>query len=143
MTAQFRLPEMNLVFLTGRLTRDPDNRMTQRGQAICGFDIAVNRRYMDNASGEWKDEVSYVPVTVFGDAAERAKERLKKGVPVLVEGRLTMSEFVDKSGQTRKVLRVTGRRVQVLQSAEAMAREDSDTADTPDTSEVAEDDVPF
>ncbi len=143
MTAQFRLPEMNLVFLTGRLTRDPDNRMTQRGQAICGFDIAVNRRYMDNASGEWKDEVSYVPVTVFGDAAERAKERLKKGVPVLVEGRLTMSEFVDKSGQTRKVLRVTGRRVQVLQSAEAMAREDSDTADAPDTPEVAEDDVPF
>lgn len=143
MTAQFRLPEMNLVFLTGRLTRDPDNRMTQRGQAICGFDIAVNRRYMDNALGEWKDEVSYVPVTVFGDAAERAKERLKKGVPVLVEGRLTMSEFVDKSGQTRKVLRVTGRRVQVLQSAEAMAREDSDTADAPDTPEVAEDDVPF
>lgn len=143
MTAQFRLPEMNLVFLTGRLTRDPDNRMTQRGQAICGFDIAVNRRYMDNASGEWKDEVSYVPVTVFGDAAERAKDRLKKGVPVLVEGRLTMSEFVDKSGQTRKVLRVTGRRVQVLQSADAMAREDSDTADAPDTPEVAEDDVPF
>ena len=143
MTAQFRLPEMNLVFLTGRLTRDPDNRMTQRGQAICGFDIAVNRRYMDNASGEWKDEVSYVPVTVFGDAAERAKDRLKKGVPVLVEGRLTMSEFVDKSGQTRKVLRVTGRRVQVLQSADAMAREDSNTADAPDTPEVAEDDVPF
>lgn len=143
MAGQIRLPEMNLVFLTGRLTRDPDNRMTQRGQAICGFDIAVNRRYMDNASGEWKDEVTYVPVTVFGDAAERAKDRLKKGVPVLVEGRLTMSEFVDKSGQNRKILRVTGRRVQILQSAEAFNHEDSDMAQAQDASEVAEDDVPF
>ncbi|WP_428066800.1 single-stranded DNA-binding protein [Candidatus Proelusimicrobium volucris] len=143
MAGQIRLPEMNLVFLTGRLTRDPDNRMTQRGQAICGFDIAVNRRYMDNASGEWKDEVTYVPVTVFGDAAERAKDRLKKGVPVLVEGRLTMSEFVDKSGQNRKILRVTGRRVQILQSADAFNHEDSDMAQAQDASEVAEDDVPF
>ena len=143
MAGQIRLPEMNLVFLTGRLTRDPDNRMTQRGQAICGFDIAVNRRYMDNASGEWKDEGTYVPVTVFGDAAERAKDRLKKGVPVLVEGRLTMSEFVDKSGQNRKILRVTGRRVQILQSADAFNHEDSDMAQAQDASEVAEDDVPF
>jgi len=143
MAGQIRLPEMNLVFLTGRLTRDPDNRMTQRGQAICGFDIAVNRRYMDNASGEWKDEVTYVPVTVFGDAAERAKDRLKKGVPVLVEGRLTMSEFVDKSGQNRKILRVTGRRVQILQNADAFNHEDSDMAQAQDASEVAEDDVPF
>lgn len=143
MAGQIRLPEMNLVFLTGRLTRDPDNRMTQRGQAICGFDIAVNRRYMDNASGEWKDEVTYVPVTVFGDAAERAKDRLKKGVPVLVEGRLTMSEFVDKSGQNRKILRVTGRRVQILQSADAFNHEDPDMAQAQDASEVAEDDVPF
>ena len=143
MAGQIRLPEMNLVFLTGRLTRDPDNRMTQRGQAICGFDIAVNRRYMDNASGEWKDEVTYVPVTVFADAAERAKARLKKGVPVLVEGRLTMSEFVDKSGQNRKILRVTGRRVQILQSADAFNHEDSDMAQAQDASEVAEDDVPF
>ncbi len=143
MAGQIRLPEMNLVFLTGRLTRDPDNRMTQRGQAICGFDIAVNRRYMDNASGEWKDEVTYVPVTVFGDAAERAKDRLKKGIPVLVEGRLTMSEFVDKSGQNRKILRVTGRRVQILQSADSLNHEDSDMAQAQDASEVAEDDVPF
>lgn len=141
-TGQIRLPELNLIYISGRLTRDPDNRMTQKGQAICSFDVAVNRRYLDNASGEWKDEVAYVPVTVFGPAAERVKDRLKKGTPVVVEGRITMNEFTDKSGQARKVLRVSSRRLQILQSGDAAAsggREDTSA----EAAEVAEDDVPF
>jgi single-strand DNA-binding protein len=115
--------------------------MTQKGQAICSFDVAVNRRYLDNASGEWKDEVAYVPVTVFGPAADRVKDRLKKGTPVVVEGRITMNEFTDKSGQARKVLRVSSRRLQILQSGDAAmgGREDSSA----EVADVAEDDVPF
>lgn len=138
---QVRLPEVNMILISGRLTRDPDNRMTQKGQAICSFDVAVNRRYLDNASGEWKDEVAYVPVTVFGAAAERAKDKLKKGTPVLVEGRITMNEFVDKSGQARKVLRVSSRRVQILQSGEGMGTGREDSAS--EAADVVEDDVPF
>lgn len=142
MTGQLRLPELNLILISGRLTRDPDNRMTQKGQAVCSFDVAVNRRYLDNASGEWKDEVAYVPVTLFGNDAERYKERLKKGTPVVVEGRITMNEFTDKSGQARKVLRVSGRRVQVLQWGEGAAAAEGGMAAEP-AADVAEDDVPF
>ena len=140
--SEIRLPEINHIIISGRLTRDADNRMTQKGQAVCGFDVAVNRRYLDNASGEWKDEVAFVPVSVFGPAAERAKDKLKKGAPVVVEGRINMNEFTDKSGQNRKVLRVLGNRIQILQTliaADNTAAED--TAETPQ--EEISDDVPF
>ncbi len=140
-SGQMRIPELNFIIISGRLTRDPDNRMTQKGQPICSFDVAVNRRYMDNATGEWKEDVAYVPVTLFGPSAERSKDRLKKGCPVVVEGRLTMNEFVDRSGQNRKVLRITARRLQILQSAENMDSAPAEAAAS--TDDIGEDDVPF
>ena len=140
--SEIRLPEINHIIISGRLTRDADNRMTQKGQAVCGFDVAVNRRYRDNASGEWKDEVAFVPVSVFGPAAERAKDKLKKGAPVIVEGRINMNEFTDKSGQNRKVLRVLSNRIQILQTLNAADNTPvEDTVGTPQ--EEISDDVPF
>ena len=115
MTTGIRLPEQNQVLLTGRLTRDPESMVTQNGVARCWFSIAVNRRYKDKASGEWKDDVSYVPVVVWRDAAQRCKEKLAKGSPVHVEGRLRSRKFEDKaSGASRTVLEVEARRVQFL-----------------------------
>lgn len=138
-----RLPEVNFILISGRLTRDPDNRMTQKGQAICSFDVAVNRRYLDNASGEWKDDVAFVPVTVFGAAADRLKDRLKKGTPVMVEGRINMNEFTDKAGQARKILRVNASRVQVLQTAEGAGSFSDNSSSSEAEGDVMEDDVPF
>lgn len=148
MALQTRLPEQNLVVLTGRLTRDVNVAFTQKGQAVCRFDIAVNRRYMD-AANNWQDEVTFVPVVLFGPAADRAKDRLKKGVPVHVEGRLSGSEYTDKQGQVRKSLQVTCRRIQILQSAQASSEEPGSSATYGASSEAAynepsiDDDVPF
>lgn len=150
MPAQIRLPEQNLVLIAGRLTREPNVAFTQKGQAVCRFDVAVNRRYLDQVSNEWKDDVVYVPVVVWGQAAERSKDRLKKGTPVYVEGRLTASEYTDKTGQTRRSLQITCRRLQILESgfsggtgydAQSAAHEDVPTVDVDQP--VAEDDVPF
>ena len=103
MPAQIKLPEQNLVLLVGRLTRDPNVTFTQKGQAVCRCDIAVNRRYLDATTNEWKDDTVFVPVVVWGAAAERCKDRVKKGTPISVEGRLTSSEYTDKTtGQTRR-----------------------------------------
>lgn len=148
MTAQIRLPEQNLVLLAGRLTRDPNVAFTQKGQAVCRFDIAVNRRYLDNTNNEWKDDVVYVPVVVWGPTAERCKDRVKKGTPVYVEGRLTSSEYTDKAtGQTRRSMQVTARRIQILEfnvagsgSYGAATQGDASSADV---EPVMEDDVPF
>ncbi len=147
MPAQIKLPEQNLVLLVGRLTRDPNVAFTQKGQAVCRCDIAVNRRYLDATTNEWKDDTVFVPVVVWGAAADRCKDRVKKGTPIQVEGRLTSSEYTDKTtGQTRRSLQVTARRIQILESgaaggasyeAHAAAKDDVPTSD------VMEDDVPF
>jgi len=146
---QLRLPEQNQVLLVGRLTRDPELRFTQKGQAVCHFDIAVNRRFKDAASGEWKEEATFVPVVVWREVAERCKERLKKGSPVQVEGRLKGREYEDKSGQKRKVLEVDARRVQFLFSSSPAAAPSSEAeaaaspeAESPATGSESEE-VPF
>ena len=78
-----RIPEINQVMIAGRMTRDPELRFTQKQQGVVSLSVAVNRRYQDQASGEWKDDTTFVPVTVWGPAAERCKEKMKKGSPVL------------------------------------------------------------
>ncbi|HAZ09105.1 MAG TPA: single-stranded DNA-binding protein [Elusimicrobia bacterium] len=113
--ADVRLPEQNTVLLTGRLTRDAELKYTAAGVAVCHFSIAVNRRFKDPKSGEWKDDVSYVDISVWREAAERCGKVLKKGSPVHVEGRLRSSSFEGKDGVKRTKLEVEARRVQILE----------------------------
>lgn len=122
-----RVPELNQVLIAGRLTRDPELRFTQKGQGVCALNMAVNRRYKDPATGEWKDDTTFVAVTVWGPAAERCKEKLKKGSPVIIEGRLSASEYTDKTGQKRKEMKVTARRVQLM-TRDAAAAESGEGA---------------
>ena len=134
-----RVPELNFIIVSGRLTRDPDIRMTQKGSTVCSFSIANNRSYMDPSTNEWKDEVAYISATAFGALADRLKERIKKGTPVIIEGRLVMSEFTGKDGQQRRELRINANRVQVVPTGAPQEVAASSEAAT----EVAEDDVPF
>lgn len=144
-----RIPEQNQVIITGRLTRDPQTAYTQKGSAVCYFDIAVNRRYKDTVSQEWKDDVTYVPVTAWGPIADRCKEKLKKGSPVHVEGRLASSEYTDKKGEKRKSLKIVAKRVQFLAAAskEESAPDAQSSEGVEESSEKASesgiDEVPF
>jgi single-strand DNA-binding protein len=146
-----RLPEQNSVTLVGRLTRDPEVRFTAKGQAMCRFDMAVNRRYKDQA-GAWQDDTSFVPVVVWGDAANRCGERLKKGLPVHVEGRLQSRSWETKEGQKRTTLEVIARRVQFLsrvsgggEGGEAGTPETPDTGNAPagDATPSDDEEIPF
>lgn len=114
-----RVPELNQVLVAGRLTRDPELRFTQKQQGFCSFGIAANRRYKDQATGEWKDLTTFLSITVWGPQAERCKEKLSKGSPVLVEGSLVSSDYTDKTGAKRKDLKINARRVQFLAFAGA------------------------
>lgn len=135
--------------IAGRLTRDPELRFTQKQQGVVSLSVAVNRRYQDPASGEWKDDTTFVPVTVWGPAAERCKEKMHKGNPVLVEGRLTASEYTDKAGQKRKEMKITARRVQLMvygaQEGGAQALPEEAPAETaePKTDASGIEEVPF
>jgi len=112
-----RLHQLNDVKLVGRLTRDPEVKFTSKGQAVCRFDLAVNRRYKD-VSGEWKDDTSFVPIVVWREAAQRCGDRLKKGSPIYVEGRLKSSNWETKEGQKRTTLEVVSNRIQFLAKVE-------------------------
>ncbi|HSH38965.1 MAG TPA: single-stranded DNA-binding protein [Chthoniobacterales bacterium] len=104
----------NKVILVGNLTRDPEVRYTPKGSAVCDLGLAVNRQY-SLEGGEKREEVTFVDVVLWSRLAEIAGEYLKKGRPVLIEGRLQLDSWDDKqSGQKRSKLRVVGETMQLL-----------------------------
>ncbi len=104
----------NKVILMGNLTRDPEVRYTPKGSAVCDLGLAVNRQY-SLEGGEKREEVTFVDVVLWARLAEIAGEYLKKGRPVLIEGRLQLDSWDDKqSGQKRSKLRVIGETMQLL-----------------------------
>ena len=108
------MASFNKVILVGNLTRDPEVRYTPKGSAVCDLGLAVNRNYsLEN--GEKREEVTFVDVVLWARLAEIAGEYLKKGRPVLIEGRLQLDSWDDKqSGQKRSKLRVIGETMQLL-----------------------------
>lgn len=107
------MASVNKVILIGNLTRDPELRYTPKNTAVADVGIAVNRRY--RVDDEWREEPTYVDVTVWGSQAENASKYLSKGRQVYIEGRLQMDTWEDKNtGQKRSRLRVVAETVQFL-----------------------------
>jgi single-strand DNA-binding protein len=143
--------EMNKVFLSGNLTRDPDIRYIPSGTAVSEFDIAVSRRYK-NKNGETKDETSFINIETWGKTAEFCSQYLKKGRRILVEGRLRQDSWEAQDGTKRQRIRVVADRVQFADfkpGAGAAAPEPADQPAEPtteagaDKSEGVDDDLPF
>jgi single-strand DNA-binding protein len=88
----------NKVILMGNLTRDPELRYTANQMPICKFGLAVNRRFKDGASGEWKEEPTFVDVTIFGARAEPFARFHSKGKQAFIEGSLRLDTWEDKNG---------------------------------------------
>jgi single-strand DNA-binding protein len=100
------MASFNKVILVGNLTRDPELRYTPKGMAIAKIGMAVNRTWK-NEAGESKEEVTFVDVDAFGRQAETLAQYMKKGSPLLVEGRLKLDQWDDKqTGQKRSKLGV-------------------------------------
>jgi len=112
--SDLRMPDLNKVHLAGRLTRDAELRYISSGTAVCKIGMAVSRKYKTK-SGEMREDTLFMNVTVWGASAEFCGEHLKKGMPILVEGRLTSSEWEDKqTGQKRTAIEINADRVQQL-----------------------------
>jgi len=108
------MANFNKVILVGNLTRDPELRYTPKGVAIAKFGLAVNRVWT-NEAGEKKEEVTFVDVDVFGRTAENVGQYMRKGSPILIEGRLRLDQWDDKqTGQKRSKLGVVAEIVQFL-----------------------------
>jgi len=111
------MASFNKVILMGNLTRDPELRYTPKGTAIAKIGLAVNRVWT-NEAGEKKEEVTFVDVDVFGRTAENVGQYMRKGRPIMVEGRLKLDQWDDKqTGQKKSKLSVVAENVQFLGSA--------------------------
>ena len=106
---------INVVVITGNLTRDPELRSTPSGTSVCKLRVAVNSRRKDQ-SGQWVDKPNYFDVTVWGAQGENCANYLSKGRPVAVEGRLDWREWEDKEGGKRQSVEIIANSVQFLGS---------------------------
>ena len=106
------MASMNRVFLLGNLTRDPEMRYIPSGKAVADVRMAVSRKFK-TASGEEREETCYVNVAVWGKQAEACAQYLKKGSPLLVEGRLHYEEW-EKDGKKNNRLSVVADRTQFI-----------------------------
>jgi len=111
-----KLPEINRVMLSGRLTRDPDGRFAQDGTAVTEFDVAFHRRYR-TSTGTAAEQTGYVAVLTYQRLAEVCSQFLKKGSAVLIEGRLQMREWNTPRGVRRQRLEVRADQVHFLERA--------------------------
>ncbi len=90
------MANFNKVILAGNLTRDPELRYTPSGVAIAKFGLAINRTWKSE-TGEQREETTFVDIDAFGRQAEVVAQYVKKGRPLLVEGRLRLDQWEDKN----------------------------------------------
>jgi len=102
----------NRVILVGNLTRDPEIRYVQSGSAVTKFALAVNRRTKNGY------DTTFVDIVAWDNGnyklAETCNTFLKKGMSVLVEGRLSIRSYETKDGEKRKATEVVIDQMQML-----------------------------
>lgn len=98
----------NRVVLVGNLTRDPEIRYVASGSGVVKFTLAVNRRTKNG------DETTFIDITAWEKLAETCNTYLKKGMSVLVEGRLVIRNYDDKDGNKRKATEIVIDNMQML-----------------------------
>lgn len=92
---------INQVVLGGRLTRDPELKATQSGVSVLVFSLASNTS-RKNQAGQWEDVAGFYDCKVIGSRADSLARILHKGMPVVVAGRLSYSQWEAKDGSGKR-----------------------------------------
>jgi single-strand DNA-binding protein len=134
-----RLPRINRTLLAGRVVRDFVLRYTTDEVPVAAFSVAFNRP-VKKADGTWGEVPGFVDVLVSHKLAELCAERLKKGSPVYLEGRLQTRKLKGEGGTSRTKLEIKADTVQFL-DRKGEAAIDGDG--TPSPPRPVEGDLPF
>ncbi len=112
--SDLKMPDLNRVILAGRLTRDPELKYMPSGTAVCKMGLAVSR-VTKGKDGEKREDTTFVDLTAWEKTAEFCGQWLRKGRPVIVEGRLRSDSWDDKTtGQKRTKIDITIQRIQQI-----------------------------
>ena len=98
---------MNVVILMGRMTRDPELKYTSGGKAFANFSLAVQKT---------KDEVEFIDCTAWEKTAETIAEYFRKGNRILIQGRLSVSNY-EQNGEKRKSTKVVVNSFEFVESS--------------------------
>lgn len=145
---------INRVVLVGRLTRDPELRRTNSGTSVASFTVAIDNR-TKGPNGE--KTTSFIPCTVWNQAAENVSRFTRKGSLVGIEGRLNQRTYESKDNRKVSVIEVICDSVQFLERKDENATseptqeygyQEKEKEVEPETNNVAgidlaEDDLPF
>lgn len=111
------MSSLNKVILLGRLTRDPELRVTPNGINICKFSIAISRKFK-GGDGSIKEETTFIDIDAFGRQAEVISQYFFKGKLILLEGRLKQDQWESQTGEKRSKVGVVLESFQFIGSKE-------------------------
>jgi len=125
------MASFNKVILMGNFTRDPEFKIAPSGLKVFDLGLAVSESWRDKNTGENREVVCFVDVTVWNRLAELCHQYLKKGSPVLVEGRLQMDEWKNQQGEKRSKLRVRADNIKFVGPAPKRDAQDAQPEGSP------------
>jgi single-strand DNA-binding protein len=100
------MASFNKVILLGNLTRDPEMKFLPSGTPVAEFGLAVNRKWVDQATKEAREAVTFVDCKAMGRQAEVLSQHVRKGSPLFIEGRLDFRQWEGPDGGKRSKLDV-------------------------------------
>lgn len=116
---------LNKVMFAGHLTRDPELKKTTSGLSICEFGLAASRKNKAK-SGEIREEVCFVEVTVFGKTADAVLKYVSKGSNIYIDGRLVLDQWQDRNdGNNRSKLKIVAESVQFISNSKSESSENN------------------
>ncbi|UBH21597.1 single-stranded DNA-binding protein [Macrococcus armenti] len=104
---------LNRTILVGRMTKDPEMRVTPSGVTVTTFTLAVNRTFK-NANGE--TEADFINIVTFRKTAENVNTFCSKGSLVGVDGRIQSRSYDNQEGRRVYVTEVVADSVQFLET---------------------------
>ena len=136
------MPSVNKVFLIGNLGKDPEVKYTPSGVQIAKFSLATSERVKRGDS--WEEKTDWHNIVLFARQADYAKDYLKKGMTVFVDGRISTRTWDDENGVRKYMTEIIGNVVKNLSgrkedSSNDITEEDSNQQD--DSEPI--DDLPF
>lgn len=103
---------MNRIILLGRLTREPEVKVTSSDKTTTTFGLAVDRPFKNR---DGKTEADFINIVTWNKTAEVAGNYLHKGERCLVEGRLQIRSYEGKDGQKHYVTEVVADRLELIE----------------------------
>lgn len=104
---------MNRIILLGRLTKDPEVRITPNEKTVCTFSMAVDRPFVGK---DGKKEADFIPIQTWNKTAELIGNSVSKGQRLLVDGRLQIRSYDGKDGQKHYATEVVADRVEFIKN---------------------------